>query len=194
MGKVEIFGFTGSTYVRTAILACIEKGVPFVLSPVEYGQASHLALHPYGKMPAMRHGDLDLYETAAIAVYVDEAFAGAPLQPAAPAERAAMWQLVSAANAYMYGSFVQAMAGNDKPSGISDDARRSFDVLERAASESRYLIGDAPTLADLFVMPMIGFYVRMVDGGEGVLQRWPHVAAWFKRMTTRASAVQAAAA
>jgi glutathione S-transferase len=71
MSQVEVFGFAPSTYVQTALLVAAEKGIPALLLPLEFGAESHRQLHPYAKMPVMRHGLVRLYETAAIAIYLD---------------------------------------------------------------------------------------------------------------------------
>ena len=47
MKHVEIFGFAGSTYVRTARMVCEEKQVDYQLQPLEFGQESHRAPHPW---------------------------------------------------------------------------------------------------------------------------------------------------
>lgn len=67
MTDVVIYGFAQSSYVRTTRLVCEEKGVAYELAPVEFGSPAHLELHPFGKIPAFRHGDLVLHETSAIA-------------------------------------------------------------------------------------------------------------------------------
>ncbi len=90
MSKLTIYGIAPSTYTRSARMAAIEKGIEFDFEPVELGSPEHLALHPYGKVPIMRHGDLTLYETFAIGRYIDEAFDGPALQPSDTAERARM--------------------------------------------------------------------------------------------------------
>ena len=41
----------------------------------------HLARHPYGRIPAMRHGDVELFESTAICAYVNGAFDGPSLVP-----------------------------------------------------------------------------------------------------------------
>ena len=64
-------------------------------------------LHPFGKIPAMRHGDVTLFETSAIARYIDETFPGPRLQPADPRERAVMNQWISACNHYFYSDVIR---------------------------------------------------------------------------------------
>ena len=186
MTQVELFGFAPSTYVRTASVVCLEKGVPHTLSPVAFGEASHLALHPYAKMPAMRHGDVRLYETAAIAAYIDAAFDGPPLLPADPAGRAAVWQFVSAANAYMYEPFVADRIEPADAAGISMDERRNLDILERALADT-YLVGPNPSLADLFVAPMLAFDAGTRPGGVDGFADWPHIVMWLNAMMARPS-------
>ena len=36
----------------------------------------HLERHPFGRVPALQHDDFMLYETSAIAAYVDDVFPG----------------------------------------------------------------------------------------------------------------------
>ena len=66
------------------------------------GKPEHLALHPFNRVPILRHGDLTIYETSAIAAYVDEAFGGTALTPKDVKARARMNQWISAVNSYYY--------------------------------------------------------------------------------------------
>ena len=71
MTTVTIFGFPQSTFVRTVRMTCEEKGVPYSLESVEWGAASHRTRHPFLRIPAFQHGNFALYESLAIARYVD---------------------------------------------------------------------------------------------------------------------------
>lgn len=106
-GKPRLFGADYSVYVRVARLALIEKGVDHELVPVDVFLADglpgwYLDLQPFGRIPAFEHGDFRLFETTAITRYVDEAFAGPPLQPSDVKLRARMNQILSLLNAYAY--------------------------------------------------------------------------------------------
>jgi glutathione S-transferase len=48
----------------------------------------HLQRHPFGRVPALQHDDFMLYETSAIAAYVDDVLPGPKLTPADPRKRA----------------------------------------------------------------------------------------------------------
>ena len=81
MATLEIIGAPQSNFVRTARIACMEKGLPYTLAPARSHSPDVDAIHPFGKIAAMRHGDLSLYETKAICSYIDLAFGGPPLIP-----------------------------------------------------------------------------------------------------------------
>ena len=99
-----------STYVRTARLALEEKGVDYDLEEFNFiadgMPAEHLARNPFGKVPAFSHGDTVLYETVAIARYVDEAFDGPALQPGDAEGRARMVQASAIVDNYAYPSAI----------------------------------------------------------------------------------------
>jgi len=84
MAHPIVYGPAGSTCVWSARLALAEKGVTHELVDVPFGahrEEPHLSRHPFAKVPAFEHDGFALYETQAIMRYVDERFAGTPLQP-----------------------------------------------------------------------------------------------------------------
>jgi hypothetical protein len=106
-----LFGAPYSVYVQAARLALDEKSVEYELVPIDIfteagPSAEHLARQPFGKIPAFEHAGFRLYEAGAITRYVDEAFPGAPLQPAEPQARARMNQIISIADSYAYRTLV----------------------------------------------------------------------------------------
>jgi glutathione S-transferase len=57
MANVEIIGFAPSTYVRAVRMVCEEKDIPYDLKPAAPHAPDVTAIHPFGKIPVMRHGD-----------------------------------------------------------------------------------------------------------------------------------------
>jgi glutathione S-transferase len=104
MTDVSLLGFPRSTFVHIARLVLTHKGAPYTFRNLEpeMGSAAHLALHPFNRVPILQHGDFTLYETSAIAAYIDEAFDGPALQPKDVRARARMNQWISAVNSYYY--------------------------------------------------------------------------------------------
>ena len=96
--KPEIIGSSRSTYTRVVRMVCEEKGIEYVLSEAELGAPELFAIHPFGKMPVMRHGDVELFESKAIAAYLDRRFPGPTVFPSDPLLGALTEQWVSLVN------------------------------------------------------------------------------------------------
>ena len=199
MSKLIIHGFPLSTYVRTARMACVEKGLDYELDPLPPSEAKPQGLHPFGKIPALTHGDLRLFETAAITRYIDEAFEGPPLQPAEPAERALMTQWISAINATVYAStirecvlqYVFPKGPDGQPDrGVIDpalvDIAGQLAVLDAAYGGRDYLVGDSLSLADLFLAPIL-FYLRQMPEGPGLFAAAPNLSRGYAAVEARRS-------
>ena len=118
--KPIVFGAAYSVYVRSVRLTLVEKGVAYDLveagtcSAILQDRAAQRRRHPFGKIPAFAHGDFQLYETGAIERYVDEAFAGPPLQPRDLVRRARMNQALSVLDNY---ALTRNLSGAFTPSG-----------------------------------------------------------------------------
>ena len=101
---VTLHGYRYSVYTRIARIVLFEKGVacrteqidPFARPP----PADLLALHPFARAPVLRHADFTLYETAAIARYVDAAFPGPALVLPSPCAAASMAQTICLIDAH----------------------------------------------------------------------------------------------
>ena len=203
MSTLVLYGAAFSTYVRTARMACVEKGVRYTLahdSIQEVRSNAHLALHPFGKMPAMRHGDLVLYETPAICRYIDMAFDGPPLQPKEPSAIGLMEQWTSVVSSYVYDDiirrcvlqyiFPQGPDGQPDRRAIdaaSSDLERDLRVLDNAYGANEYIIGgDAPTIPDLMLAPILAYFVKTPEG-EALMGRHANVKRALQVMEQRRS-------
>ena len=104
MSDPIVYGFTRSTFVNIVRMVLTHKEVPYTFRDLEpeMGKPSHLALHPFNRVPILQHGDFVLYETSAIVAYLDETFARLPLQPSDIPGRARMDQWISIVNSYFY--------------------------------------------------------------------------------------------
>ena len=84
MAKPEIIGSARSTYTRVVRMVCEEKGVDHTLTEVALGAPELAAIHPFGKMPVLRHGEVALFESKAIAGYLDRVFPAPFVVPEEP--------------------------------------------------------------------------------------------------------------
>ena len=78
MSNITLFGFPRSTFVKIVGLILTAKGVPYRFHDTEEEMylPIHLERHPFGRVPALQHDDFMLYETSAIAAYVDDVLPG----------------------------------------------------------------------------------------------------------------------
>src|SRR6059058_3861267 len=88
------FGRLSGNSTRSAFALC-EAGVPYTPHPVgtptsENRQPAYLALNPMGKVPALIDGEVRLWESNAINLYVAEQHPEARLVPSTAAGRASM--------------------------------------------------------------------------------------------------------
>ncbi|HUK60688.1 MAG TPA: glutathione S-transferase family protein [Stellaceae bacterium] len=177
MADLVLYGIPQSTYVRSARMACIEKGVPHRLEAATPHSETLNRLHPFGKMPAMEHDGFMLYETSAILRYIDEAFDGPRLTPSDLRRRARMEQWVSAINAYYDRTMIRQIVlqyyfptgADGKPDRAiidksAEDAKKQIAVLDEALAEGPYLLGGDISLADLLLCPILVYFFRTPEG------------------------------
>lgn len=197
MDSVTVYGFQRSTYVNIVRLVLTHKGVHFVFRDLEpdMGSASHLALHPFGRVPILDHDGFRIYETSAIVGYLDEAFPTPALQPRGVRERARMQQWISAVNAYYYPYMVYHVVHERlvfPDLGIAADEKVVAHALPRVqrglelvddelAHGEAFLLGTQLTLADFFLLPSM-YAFSLTGEGQAMLPKYPAVVAWNTRM------------
>ncbi len=195
MSTLEIYGVAPSSYVRTVRMTCAEKGVEHTLSPAEFGSDDHRARHPFVKVPAMKHGDVELFETLAITHYIDSAFDGPSLVPADPKAAAEMYQWISVLNAYAYDDLVRGyllpfIRNSFDEAGWEDHqpkVERDLKLLDGALEGRTFLAGDQLSLADLFWGAVASPLPKLPHTSK-ILAHCPNFGPWLGRLMERKSA------
>jgi len=198
-----LHGYRYSVYNRIARLALAEKGVAY--DRVEVNPfapdvpAAYLALHPFGRVPALVHDGFALYETAAITRYVDRAFPGPALQPAEAKALARMDQIIGVVDAYGYWPMVRQVfslrvfrSRLGQPVDEAEIAKglaasvKVLAALEKLASKEAFLVGPTLSLADLHLGAMLAYFVQAQEG-DALLHKCVRLAAWWQRLRQRPS-------
>ncbi|WP_299775311.1 glutathione S-transferase family protein [uncultured Tateyamaria sp.] len=194
-----------SSYGLAARVVLEEKGVEYervVIDADTLKSPEHITdVHPFGKVPALYHGDFHLYETAAIARYVDEAFEGPMLQPSDIKDRALMQKWINITGQYIYPAVIgdlvmQRLAPKIGVfGGVTDEAvvsaavpviAHQLDLVEQAlAGGSLYLSNDF-SLADIMVATMVQ-YIGLTPEREELFGSRAAFHDWIQRVTTRPS-------
>jgi glutathione S-transferase len=199
MASIEIYGLPASNYVRAVRMACEEKGAPYELKPFPPHSPEINAIHPFGKMPAMRHGDFTLCESKAIATYLDRVFDGPALLPSEPRALAKAEQWISMTNVDFdpfllrtYGfAYIFPKTADKQPDRATIDAavpklKQQIAILDAAVAPSGYLAGDRFSFADINLMPIL-FYVKMFPEGADAIGGAKSLAAYYERNAQRPS-------
>jgi glutathione S-transferase len=197
MGDPIVYGFPRSTYVNIVRLILTHKDVAYSFHDLEpvMGQREHLALHPFNRVPIVKHDDLIVYETSAIASYVDEAFGGPRLTPQDVRKRARMNQWISAVNSYYYPYMIYHVTHERlvfPELGIASDEKvvahalpkveTALAVVERELAHGHdYLLGSELAIADFFLLPST-FAFSLTEEGKALYPSYPAFSRWRERM------------
>lgn len=202
---IILYGATYSVYSRIVRLVLEEKCLPYQFEEIdifaESGPSeSYRQKHPFGKIPALDHGDLTIIETQAICEYLEDAFPQPALLPDALETRAKARQIIAMLNAYAYRCWVWDIfverVGKPRNGGTSDEAKiaEALPLAENCASfitqkmiDAPYIAGTTnPTIADFHAYPMVT-YLSQAEEGRHLLQRHTRLGEWLKRMKARNS-------
>jgi glutathione S-transferase len=198
MADLEIIGLPLSNYVWTCRIAAAEKGVPYKLTPARPHSPEIDCIHPFGKMPAMHHGDVELFESKAICSYIDAAFPGPSLIPRQPAAMAKTEQWISCVNTtidpLLVRQYILGYAFPRTPDGGPDRKRidaalvnmpAQFAVLEKAVA-SGHLVGNSFTLADMNLVPIVYYLTKFPESAE-MMAKSPALTRYLERHMKRES-------
>lgn len=161
MTKPVLYGASISRALRS-IWAIEETGIDYDHVPTNYMEQSktqeYLAVNPNGRVPTLVDGDLVLFESMAINLYLAKTYGG-DLYPADPGDqaRAVQWSVwgISEIEPLQMRIVIQKLfVPEDKrdPKIIESAIKglqRPLGVLDRLFAAQPYLLGDEFTIADL---------------------------------------------
>lgn len=184
--KPKLYGIAGSRAHRS-LWAIEETGIDYEHVAVSYMEDSktpeYLAVNPNGKVPALVDGDLVLFESMAINLYLAKAYAPA-LYPDNPAAEALTWQWTVWGISEIEPLQMQIMLHTRLLPEDKRNARlvaasekqlaRPLAVLDQALAGRDWLVGNGFSIADLnlaAVMLLLGM-VRFDYSAHTNVQRW----------------------
>ncbi|MEH2409326.1 glutathione S-transferase family protein [Nostoc sp.] len=161
MSNIQLYFAKASTFSQRTRVVLLEKGIDF--TPIEIDLQNkpdgYTQISRYGKVPAIKHGDVEIYESTIINEYLDEVFPEPPLLPRDPATKAIARIWIDYANTQFVPAFNKFLRGKD--SQEQEQGRKEFTeallYIEQEglgkASNGQYLLGDQFSLVDISFYP-----------------------------------------
>ncbi|KAL9033950.1 MAG: hypothetical protein Q9214_007268, partial [Letrouitia sp. 1 TL-2023] len=205
MSLVFYFAPYSTASVTNAVLAELEHGLPTPLAQrVEVSlQAGDTktpkylsTINPNGRVPAIVHNGVPIWESAAITMYLGETFGVGDKSlypPPGPTRGEAMkwivWtNLTLAVPGQQLGTALRAGgggSGGESEGEVAEKARKELaeglQVLDGALKGKEFLLGDQYTLADTHLWSFLSWLTMM----RVELDKYPDVDGWMKRVGAR---------
>lgn len=193
---LTLYGINLSTFTRKVRLALAERGIAYTLQTAAMGSPQVRALNPLGRIPVLVDGDVVVPDSSVIIAYLERAYPGPALYPAAaPVLARALWfeeyadtRLREATLVYFAERVVkpvfQGKAGDAAALAAAEPLRdEAFGYLEDQLAGGEFVPGAGLTVADVAVGAQLVTYVQAEAAIDAV--RWPRLAAWLDRQRQR---------
>ena len=190
MAKLTLISHPLCPYVQRAVIALIEKSVPYDRVDVDLANkpAWFKAVSPLGKTPVLKVGERAIFESAVIVEYLEDT-QGHPLHPADPlvrAEHRAFIEFASSLLNDIWGFYTAPDAGAFD--GKAKTIAGKFQQLESRLSDGPFFDGDRFSLVDAAFGPVFRYFdVFDRIGDFGVFAGRPRVKAWRDALAARPS-------
>ncbi len=173
---MKLYSYFRSSAAYRVRIALNLKGLPYEYVGVhllrdggEQFKPDYRRINPDGTVPSLVDGDAVLQQSLAIIEYLEETHPNPPLLPSAPVDRAYVRAIALQIACEIHPiNNLRVLKYLKHKLGVSDSAKDAwykhwidigFEALEsRLASDSRtgkFVFGDAPTMADLALVPQV---------------------------------------
>jgi glutathione S-transferase len=162
MSNIQLYYTKGSTFSQRTRVVLLEKGIDF--TPIEidlqHKPEGFTDISRYGKVPALKHGDVELYESTIINEYLEEVFLEPALLPHDPAKKAVARIWIDYANTRLAPAFGKLLRGKDTQE--QEQGRREFlesllyieeEGLGILSGNGNYWLGENFSLVDISFYP-----------------------------------------
>ena len=193
--SIRIYHVPGTRSVRV-IWLCDELGIPCEVVPIDFSpdyrnSLEWRALSPTGKVPAMADGEMTMFESGAMVLYILEKYGEGRLQPPSGSTESAKFHqwcwFAEATLARPLGDIAQhtrIRAEADRIPGVAEDgaarARSFLGAVEDAVKDQEYLLEEF-SAADI----MMGYSLMLAERMDVLDQEHPNVQRYFERLKAR---------
>ena len=169
---MQLYDYWRSSAAYRVRIALNLKGLAYEQIPIDLRAGAHRsrayrARNPHGLVPYLEDGEVGLGQSFAIMEYLDERYPAPPLLPRDPAARAAVRALALAIVCEIHPlNNMRVLQYLERQRGVAEPDRlawyrhwvgQGFEPIEAvlAAQGDPFCFGDAPTLADVCLVPQV---------------------------------------
>jgi len=194
---IKLYGNPMSTCTRKVLTTLHETSTPFEMMVIDIGkgehkQAAHLARQPFGQVPAIEDDGFAMFESRAIARYIDGK-AGGKLTPNDAHARAKMEQWISVetenfsphAMKFIYNDVFKRQQTPEVLANATTRLELACGVLDKNLAGKKFLTGEQFTIADICYAPYIEY--AMGSQAKDIFGKFSNFTAWWGRVSERPS-------
>jgi glutathione S-transferase len=185
---IRLYSFYLSGHAHRAELFLSLLGLPFVKTEVDLTKGDNktpefLALSPLGQVPVIRDGDVTVFDSNAILVYLalrhDPSGRWLPRDPLGAA-RVQQWLSLAAGQLAVGPARARANKLFQRPADprCADIAATLFERMESQLAAQAFLAAPTPTIADVALYS----YTAHAPEGDIALEPYPKLRAWLARV------------
>ncbi|BAZ83517.1 glutathione S-transferase family protein [Sphaerospermopsis kisseleviana CS-549] len=162
MADIKIYSAVVCPYAHRTRLVLQEKGIDFDLIEIDLQNKPEgfTKVSPYGKVPAITHGENRIWESAVINEYLDEVFPNPPLLPSNPIAKAQARIWIDFANTRLVPAFSTLLRSPDfqKQEEAKKELYKHLEFIEneglgKLSGDSPYWFGESISLVDFTFFP-----------------------------------------
>ena len=162
MADIKIYSAVVCPYAHRTRLVLQEKGIDFDLIEIDLQNkpAGFTEVSPYGKVPAITHGENRVWESAVINEYLDEVFPNPPLLPTNPIAKAQARIWIDFANTRLVPAFSTLLRSPDfqKQEEAKKELYKHLEFIEneglgKLSEDGPYWFGESISLVDFTFFP-----------------------------------------
>jgi glutathione S-transferase len=190
MAKFKVYGSQNSRASRVTWCAR-ELGLPYEQIDVpmaERKSPAYLAINPNGKVPGFAEGDLKLFESLAINLYLAKKYGTGELYPTNPDDEArvlqwTLWAATEVEPKLMPGLLLKLGFANDEAAAANgvEAVKPVLKMLDGVLADREWLVGKKFSVADLNVACVVG----ISRGAQVDISYAPNVVEWLARCNAR---------
>lgn len=185
---IRLYGFplSGHSHRVELFLTLLDLPYEFIyvdLPNKAQKEAAFLAKNPRGQVPVIEDGDVTLYDSTAILVYLAKQYGEAGWLPSDPADAARVQQFLSLASGEVLegpgkARLVKVFSAPHDYALATQKAVALLHMLNGHLVGRSFLVGTRPTIADVACYS----YIAHAPEGGVSLEAYPHVRGWIARI------------